>query len=121
MTSKGVASERVSAAFGVWSVVAAVGSSLVAYAVVGIWLTVATTGNSDPRWSAAVAVSNHVGSAIAWAVAAFSAVLGVISIRRAKPRAGQRGRSKAIALGWVGIGIAVLLGPLYIVGLTGAT
>ncbi|WP_243077331.1 hypothetical protein [Microbacterium sp. SS28] len=120
MTNAGVVSERVPAAYGIWSVVAAVGSLLIPSAVVRIWLSLATSGPSDDRWSAALTMSNRVGLAIGWAIAVGAVVLGVMSIRRAMPRVGQPGRTRALVLGWIGVGIAILLGlfffPLGLVG-----
>lgn len=117
MANKGVAGERVSLAFGVSSIVAAVASLLVPAAVVRIWLSIATTGNSDTRWSGVVAVANFFGLGIAWAIAAAAIILGVTSIRRAKRHTGQPGSANATALGWVGIAIAAALSYFYFLGL----
>ncbi|GAA5200243.1 hypothetical protein [Microbacterium jejuense] len=117
MTSEGTGSDRVSAIYGIVSVIAAAASLLVPAALVPIWLSIATTGADDPRWSATVTVSNYVGLGLAWTIAAAAIVFGVISIRRAGPRARRPGRSRAIALGWVGIGVASVLSYVYFLGL----
>lgn len=107
--------EPVSTTRGTWSVVFAVASPIVGLVVALAGLFIATRQGtlSDPRFATALAVSNLVAIVVLAATATVAVILGITSIVQAWPEKRRPRRSKAIARGWIGIGLTALLVSLY--------
>src|SRR6478752_9568967 len=98
---------RVSTARGKWSVALAVGSAVVLFGggFIAILSLAPFGGMNDPDYQAALAVAWIVLIVIAGAMVVAALKFGVTSVTRAWPQSGLPGRTTAIVLGYIGIGV----------------
>ena len=104
---------RVSTARGKWSVGLALGAPVGFAAVASLSMYYLTrVGLTNSAYYEALRVIGVVISVLAVAMLIAATILGVASIARAWRQTGRPGRTAAIALGCIGIGVCVMVGLL---------